>query len=408
MTENFKYGRKDIAVSFPAGAEQLAFKEPECTVSRHRFLEELTALLPSDKKCYASVAIVVSDKTRQCGYPVILPWVTEALISKGASGKNITFYIAYGTHPAQSEDESIACFGETYRKYRFIHHQCADDHVFKEVGVTSGGTPVRIRKDVLESSLILTVGAISHHYFAGYGGGRKLLFPGLAQKRSIEFNHGLFLNRDKKKLHEGCQPGNLDGNPVAEDLKEIDEMVPPKISVHGILNSRGEICHIAMGKSYDDFLAACREYDHYFRSGTSGQYDMVVASCGGYPKDINFIQAHKSVHNAAAFVRDEGKLILFSECIDGIGSETFMKYLKTGSYEEVFEVLTRHYEGNGGTALSLMGKTGRINIYLYSSLDESICQILRVRKVSEKDIRTRIKMNTGSLAVIKNAGLLVK
>ena len=41
-------------------------------------------------------------------------------------------------------------------------------------------------------------------------------------------------------------------------------------------------------------------------SGRQEAYDLVVASAGGYPKDINYIQAHKSIHNAASFVKDGG------------------------------------------------------------------------------------------------------
>ena len=45
---------------------------------------------------------------------------------------------------------------------------------------------------------------------------------------------------------------------------------------------------------------------------TSGVYDLVLASCGGFPKDINLIQSHKAIHNAAAFVRDGGRLVMLS------------------------------------------------------------------------------------------------
>ena len=64
---------------------------------------------------------------------------------------------------------------------------------------------------------------------------------------------------------------------------------------------------------------------------------MVVASAGGYPKDINFIQAHKSMHNAASFVQDDGKLIIFAECRDGIGNQAFMNLFKLGGWDQIFE-----------------------------------------------------------------------
>jgi len=337
-----------------------------------------------------------------------LPWILEILHAKGAKKENIRIYIAYGTHPMQTQEESLSSYGEIFRTYNFIHHDCCDEAVLVELGITRRGTPVKIRRDAVKSSLIITFGAISHHYFAGYGGGRKLLFPGLAGKNSIYKNHSLFLDCTKKILAEGCQPGTLEGNPVAEDLKEIDDLMPPKVSVHGILNSKGEVADLFIGDTYNDFIAACNVHDSYYRLGLKKQYDMVIASSGGYPKDINFIQAHKSIHHAAAFVKDCGKLVMLSECIDGIGSNYFLKYLETGSFEKAFTIMEENYEGNGGTALSMMTKTNRINIYILTSLDEELCSILNVTKVDIVSVQELLNTEKGSIAVIENASLLVK
>ncbi len=408
MIEIFKYGRRDLSVELPSTSECLEINEPEHTMDKDRFIGKFLSALPDDKNKYTGIAIVVSDKTRLCGYPLYLPWLIEALERKGAEKENITFYIAYGLHRAQTDEECLDSYGNLYKDFHFVHHDCDDDRALTNPGTTQRGTSVVIRKDVMDSSLLITFGAISYHYFAGYGGGRKLLFPGLAGRKSIYFNHSLFLDRECGELAAGCQPGNLNDNPVADDLKEIDGLLPPKISIHGILNSHGEVCKLLIGKNYNDFVTACREYDSYYRSGIDKQYDMVVASSGGYPKDINFIQAHKSLHHAASFVKDGGILIMLSECIDGVGSDYFMQYLEMENFEKTFELLSENYEGNGGTALSMMAKTKRIKIYLLTSLNEQKCKILNVHKISEKDMQQIINDHSGTLSFIKNASLLVK
>lgn len=235
-----------------------------------------------------------------------------------------------------------------------------------------------------------------------------MLFPGLASKVAVYHNHGLFLDRPNRRLHPGCQPGNLDGNPLAEDLREIDSFSPSKISIHGILNASGKVCRLMIGNSYNDFLEACRVHDSYYRYKETDQFDLVVASGGGYPKDINFIQAHKSVHHAAAFVKDGGNLIVLLECIDKIGSDYFMKYLDAGSFEAAFSILEKNYEGNGGTALSMMQKTRRIHIHMVTSLDEATCKTLGVTKITESRVREIIDNENGSIAAISNASMLVK
>jgi nickel-dependent lactate racemase len=408
MNTQLKYGRVEISLDVPSSAVMPEYSEPEFAIDKKTFLEDLDRFLPAEKYRYRNVAVVVSDKTRLCGYPEYLPWITGILLQKGAAKQNIVFYIAYGTHPPQSEEESICSYGDVFREYTFIQHNCRDESVFEIPGITKRGTPVTIRKDILQSSLIITFGAISHHYFAGYGGGRKMLFPGLASREAVYHNHSLFLDKNTRRLSAGCQPGILDGNPLAEDLEEIDTFMPPKISIHGILNSSGKVCRLMVGDTYLDFLEACRVHDGFYRYTPQHRFDLVIASSGGYPKDINFIQAHKSVHHAAAFVKDGGTLVMLSECIDKIGSDYFMQYLKAGSFEAAFALLEKKYEGNGGTALSMMGKTKRIRICMLTSLTEEDCGTLGVTRISADGINDIISSEKGTIAVIRNASILVK
>ncbi len=408
MSITLKYGKVNKSFNIPEHSETLEVHEPAFKSDKEKFCSDLCACLPDDINQYANIGIIVSDKTRLCGYPSFLPWITETLMNRGACKEHITFYIAYGTHPRQTEEESLNSYGDTYKNFRFVHHNCSDESVFVQLGVTSSGTPVKTRKDILESTLLITFGAISHHYFAGYGGGRKLLFPGLGERKAIYHNHGLFLDRKHRILETGCQPGNLDGNPLAEDLKEFDSLMPNRISIHGILNSKGEVCNLMIGKDYNDFVAACTQHDSYYRSKIDKKFDLVLASSGGYPKDINFIQAHKSVHHAAAFVKDGGKLVMLSECIDGIASNYFIKYLESGSFENAFAMLEKNYEGNGGTALSMMTKTNRIRIYMMTSLDEATCKILNVTRINTAGIQDLLDKEKGSVAVIRNASMLIR
>lgn len=407
MKINLKYGKTVESFSLPEFADILEAKSPTYTVARSQFFNSIRKYF-SKSTDFSNIGIIVSDKTRLCGYSDYLPWLLEVLHKEGARKENITFYIAYGTHPKQTEDESLNSYGPLYNEYKFIHHNGNDEQIFKHIGQTKRGTPVRIRHDILECSLIITFGAISHHYFAGFGGGRKLFFPGLALQKDIYHNHGLFLDRKNRRLADGCQAGKLDRNPLAEDLFEIETYLPKRISIHGILNPCGKVSKLLVGDTYKDFLNACNEHDKYYKSGINKSYDLVIASAGGYPKDINFIQAHKSVHNAAAFVKDGGRLVILNQCVDGIASDTFLKYFKTGSFENAFEILEKNYEGNGGTALAMMAKTQRIKIYMQTDMSDEICSLLNVSKIDSSGIQKMIDSASDSIAVIHNASLLIK
>ncbi len=404
MNYKLKYGSACINIDLNNKSHKINISPPSDKPDKKVFLNELLPLIKQDA---LSTGVVVSDKTRVCGYEEYLPWLINALAEKGISHNSIRFYIAYGTHPRQTDDESIKTYGETYSRYSFIHHNCNESGLMTELGITSRGTPVRIRKDILEHDQLILFGAISHHYFAGYGGGRKLIFPGLAEKEAIYSNHKLFLDFERMILHPDCQSGNLAGNPVAEDLREIDRMFPSKIIISGILNQEGKVSRLIPARSYEGFLSACRIYDSHYRVHNDISYDNVIASSGGYPKDINFIQTHKSLHNAASFVKDGGNLFLLGECRDGIGNNTFLDIFK-GSRSDIFASLGKKYSGNGGTAMSLLSKTSRINVYMVTELNDYECNTLNINKLDSNRFAELASGLKGQTAVIENASILFR
>ncbi len=403
-----KYGTTAIPLEFKQSANVFQTREPKKNVSPQQLKQRLADQLEILNPDLSRPAIVVGDKTRLCGYPEYLPVVLDTLQEFGALKENIRVFIAYGTHLRQTEEESARSYGHAYNDYAFVHHDCNDKAVFKAIATTKRGTGVFIRKDIADSSFLLTFGAVSHHYFAGYGGGRKLMFPGLGFKPAIYQNHGLFLDSGMQHLAEGCMAGRITGNPLAEDLADIESFRPADLSIHGILNSQGAVCDLLVGCGPNFFRKACSVYGEYCETQEKKRFDLVIASCGGFPKDINFIQSHKAIHNASFFVKDGGHLIVLAECRDGVGSKTFLPWLELGSYQTAFETLARNYEGNGGTALAMMEKSSRIRISLLTTLNSSEAKTIGFDKLNQEQIQTIINSAESPMAVILNASLLVK
>lgn len=403
-----RYGTQQIPFSFPEKAAIFTIREPAQKVSQAKFSNSLKEAIGSASLDFSRPSLVVADKTRLCEYAKYLPVLIRTLEEAGADSRSTTVYIAYGTHPRQSDEECRQAYGDAYGKLRFIHHDCGEGKSFVRLGETSRGIPVLFRRDIMESSCLITFGAISHHYFAGYGGGRKLVFPGLGFKDVIYRNHGLFLDAKRRTLSPGCRPGLLDGNPLAEDLAEYEAFRPADLAIHGILDSSGRVCELRPGRGTAHFRAACAIHGEYCEIGSAAHYDVVFASCGGYPKDINFIQSHKAIHNAARFVQDGGRLVMLAQCLDGIGSETFLPWFEMGGWQAAFDRLSTHYEGNGGTALSMMSKLERIQIFMATELDDSLARAIGFKRITIETAQQMARNLHGSPAVIPNASLLVK
>ncbi len=195
---------------------------------------------------------------------------------------------------------------------------------------------------------------------------------------------------------------------LALDLEEINTALPPRIEIHALLNSQKEVCELYAGKNYKDFREVCQRYDHFFRSADMQQYDLVVASAGGHPKDINFIQAHKSIQNAASFVKDGGKLVIFTECRDGIGNPEFMDIFKLGGQDRIFDRLEAGYKNNAGTALSMLEKSERINIQMVTSLTNEDCELMGASRCAVEDVQKIIDLEQGPVAILAYAGMLYR
>ena len=402
------YGKTSISFDFDQPPVVLTPAEPQPAADEGRFRQDLDAFFNAQTPDLKNPVVVVGDKTRLCGYPRFLPVLLGALTDWGAAPEAIRLMIAYGTHAAQSEAESRQAYGDAFARHTWVPHRCDDPALFTDLGRTRRGTPVRLRADLLEAGFVATFGAICHHYFAGYGGGRKLIFPGLGEKQAVYANHGLFLDRAGRCLAAGCQPGRLLGNPLAEDLEDYAAHRPADLAVHGLLDSHGQVCDLLVGRGSDHFLQACRRHAQCFETAAAGPFDCVLASCGGHPKDINFIQSHKALHHAAAFVRDGGQLILLARCPDGVGSGTFLPWFGPGGWDAAFDRLARDYVGNGGTALAMMAKSARISIALVTELDQSVTDTIGCKRISADQAREIAAGCGGSLAVIPNAGMLVR
>ncbi len=403
------YGNEQLEVSLPAHTEILRPSEPERLITPSLFQKRLTDFLCENPLDLTNPVLILADKTRLCGYPEHLPLLVNCLKQQGMVPAHLKIIIGYGTHARQSDEECRLAYGALYDQLAFIHHDCEQVDSFKEVGRTSRGTPIRFRRDMLAASAIITMGAVSHHYFAGFGGGRKLIFPGCGEREAIYGNHGLYLDRATETIADGCQPGVLEGNPLAEDLFEIEEKLPADLAIHGILDSHGSLCDLLFGHGRKLFLEACELHGKNCEV-TTPVFDVVVASCGGFPKDINFIQSHKAVHNAAMFVRDGGLLLLYAKCRDGVGSKTFLPWFKMASFKAAFRELSRNYQGNGGTALAMMTKLQRIRIGMVTSLEEETCKLIGVERWSHPQVAAYLRglQREASMAFIANASLTVK
>lgn len=313
------------------------------------------------------VVIVTSDITRYTGSELYLPLLVKRLNRQGIADGDIEILIALGIHRKQNEHEHQKILGPLYGRIRVIDHECDDHDELSHIGTTSNGIRVSINRRAVEADHLILTGTIGFHYFAGFGGGRKSVLPGIASRKACMDSHFTVLNPGEGS---GKNPlavtGNLEGNPVHRAMVEGCALAKPAFILNTVLAADKRIIAAFAGDWREAHEAGCRFYREKFAYPLTEKGDLVVASCGGFPKDINLIQAHKSMEYAAQALHDDGVMILLAECRDGFGNGTFFNWFRHKRLEEFEAALRAQYEINGQTAYSLLQKALRFRIILVS------------------------------------------
>jgi nickel-dependent lactate racemase len=321
-----------------------------------------------------TVAVLISDLTRGGGTGRLLAGLLRFLDAHGAGPDRVTVVAALGMHRGFREGELEAHVGaDIVRRWKVIEHDARDAASLIEAGTTPAGTPCFFNRVAVESSLVIALGAVSFHYFAGYGGGRKLVLPGVAGERTIVANHRLSLGKDPGAgLASGCRSGELDGNPVHEDMLAGARLLGPRtFAVNAVAGPSGAVLFVNAGELDASHRAACAFMSAHFRVPVDRLYRAVIVSAGGFPRDINLLQSHKSLRHASNALEEGGLLLAAAACPEGVGSDSYAAAFEHGRLA-VPDTVRRRYELNSQTAMSTFELTARFSIYLRSMLaDES-------------------------------------
>lgn len=329
-----------------------------------------------------SVLLVVSDATRATACAQIVNLLVRRLVQTGVSPGNIAAIFATGIHRRVTEEEKRELLTPfIVQRIRTLDHDAYDEAKLYSLGMTANGVPVEVNTALREFSHVVLIGGINFHYFAGFTGGRKSVCPGLASAKTIEATHMLAFDFERGGRKAGVGPGLLAGNAVHEASERVAELVAPAFGINTIVDERNRAVGVFCGDWRLAHRAACEHYlkRHSFAIGKNR--DIVIASCGGFPHDINMIQAHKALDMAAHACKEGGTIILLAECRDGLGRSDFLKWFDAADSRALENKLRNGYEVNGQTAWSLMTKAERYRICLLSELRDEQVEKMRMRPV---------------------------
>ena len=356
------------------------------------------------------VAIIISDVTRKWqAIPTYLPILVDRLNKCGIADEDIIVISACGTHRRQTDEEHKELLGEDlFKRLKIVDHQCEDKENLVYMGETSRKTPVWLNRYAIEADKIILTGGVVYHFLAGYGGGRKSLVPGIAGKETINTNHCNALNPGfGNGTNENACSGNLSkSNPFHDDLEEAAAMAKPAYLLNVVANSDQEIIAAFAGDWIKAHKAATELVDSIDGVYVDERAVLVIASAGGFPKDINLYQTSKTLSNSKIMIADGGTMIILSECSEGFGNQDCEdQIVKFTNMEDREKALRADFSIGGFVGYDFADTAERYNMILVTEIPAEKFKNTKIHVVKTLDEALRVakELNGNSIDDMKVA-----
>ena len=387
-TVELKYGNGEISINLEgAKSVEILNEKPmdEIKDLKEAFIKGITTEVVNSKPLNEivdkddKVTIVISDLTRfwqrqDLICEQLVNYLSEELKVKY---ENIVVVVALGSHRKQSEEELCKLASKSvYDKVKVVNHDCDADDLIK-VGTTPSGTEVYVNPLVVGRKVIMVTGTV-HHIMAGFGGGRKSIIPGVAGRKTIRQNHIQSLSKTEKKSDPLVGARLLNRNPINEDMNEAAKFIDVAFGINIIVNSDSKHSKLICGNFHDAWLQSCKYVDDAYGLPIKKEADIVIASCGGYPKDINLYQSTKSLFNATRAVKEGGTLILLAECSEGGGTPDFFNWINPLKRGVLDEELRSNFTIGGYIFYAACETIAKSNVYMLSSIDSDVVKDMKI------------------------------
>ena len=246
-------------------------------------------------------------------------------------------------------------------------------------------------------------------YYAAYADAAgKSILPGVSGLQTIRHNHAYSL--DPKALRSNPKIGNgvLTGNPLHEDMCEAAAMLPHLFMVNLVMNAQMQLHASFSGHYLKSWEAGCALVNKIYQVDVPEQADVIVASCGGFPKDISLYQGTKTVDNVEPGLKPGGTLILMLEAPEGGGPEEYFGWCKNLLDGTIEKRLREAFTVAGYIFFQNCEQAQRQKILLYSSIPDELVRPMGMRSFSDMGALLKEADLAGkSIYVIPNGATVV-
>ncbi|MFH1031869.1 MAG: lactate racemase domain-containing protein [Chloroflexota bacterium] len=260
------------------------------------------------------VVIIFDDTTRPTPIAEIVPYVLEELAAGGITDGHIRFIVALGAHRGLTRVDFVKKLGEAVlNRFPVYNHNPYENCTF--VGKTSRGTNVSINSEVMACDLKIGIGCIVPHAAASFGGGGKIVLPGVASMDTIAANHSLASRAHQKGRSGSMTYGNgFEENELRLDIAEAAKMAGLDIKVDAIINAKREISALFVGEPLAEHLEGVKLAKEVYITEPVSDMDIVIANA--YAKSTE--PFHASPLGVRMLGEAGGDMVLIINAPDGL------------------------------------------------------------------------------------------
>jgi lactate racemase len=353
MQVELNYGRRTLPVELPDDLPVTVVRKPAMPVlsdpvtAVRKALQEPVGVpsLEQLARNARSAAIAICDITRPVPNHLFLRPLIESLLRAGIPAGAIHVLVATGLHRPNLDAELEELIGDPWvlSTVRVENHYATKDQDHVLLGSTATrGTVVRLDKRFVEADLKIATGLVEPHFMAGYSGGRKVIAPGLAHAETITTFHSARFMADPKAIN--CQ---IEGNPLHEEQLEIVRMLGGALAMNTVVDEARRLSFVNFGEIVASHTEAVAFVRRFAEVPVTRRFKTVVTSAAGYPLDRTYYQTVKGMVGPIDILEPGGRLIVASECSEGLGSVDFVnaqrRMIQLGSDEFLRRILLKSH-----------------------------------------------------------------
>lgn len=374
------------------------------------------------------VLVIIPDSTRSAPIPLMFKVLYEQLARQV---KRLDYLIALGTHQPMNDDAIDKLVGvskdervSAYPKSHVFNHHWDDPNQLATIGTIGEGemhtltsglvaheTPIAINKLIFDYDQLFICGPVFPHEVAGFSGGAKYLFPGIAGQAIIDSSHWL------GALSTSMDTIGVMDTPVRRMLHRAAEFVEKPITCFKMVVTHSDLYGLYVGDIYSAWQEAAKLsaqlHIHYIET----PFKRVLSMPSSKYDDL--WTAAKAMYKTEPAIADGGEVIIYAPHLSEV-SVTHGDLIKQVGYH-VRDYFTKQWEQFGEIPWTILAhsthvkgkgtfengiETPRIQVTLASGIPKEVCDAINLgyRDYRELDPeRWRDREHEGTL-LVENAG----